>query len=245
MPLAIAGVTGRAQPVTGFVVAGNHLYIGVTYNGAYYVIQLDRANGAALRAFSAGTTPILPLTIGHQLLYVAGAQLWALDIADFELVWSRGDLPRLSTAPVYTADGANALAELYIAGEGGRVWALDANRGTDIRSYEGGNETANGLALGESAIYSYGNNFVRAYDRRGFGLFWRAPIGGDVRSLIVTAEQLVLLTSNGSPQVLSPAGNNLTVGPPIPSSGANGMAMSGEYIYIPGDNEFLYGFVGQ
>jgi outer membrane protein assembly factor BamB len=168
-----------------------------------------------------------------------------LDIADFELVWSRSDLPRLSTAAVYATDGATALAELYIAGEGGRVWALDANRGSDIRSYEGGNEPANGLALGENAIYSYGNNFVRAYDRRGFGLFWRAPIGGDVRSLIVTAEQLVLLTSNGSPQLLSPAGDNLTVGPPIPSSGANGMAISGGYIYIPGDDEYLYGFVRQ
>jgi outer membrane protein assembly factor BamB len=245
MPLAIKDVAGRAQPVTGFVVAGNYLYIGVTYNGNYYMIQLDRSNGVALRAFNAGSTAIQQPSIGHQLLYVAGAQLWALDIYDFELVWSRSDLPHLNTAPVYTAHGASALAELFVAGEGGRVWALDANRGIDIRSYDGGNEPANGLALGENAIYSYGNNYVRAYDRRGFGLFWRAPIGGDVRSLFVSAEHLVLLTSNGSPQLLSPAGNNLTVGPPIPSSGANGMAISGEYLYIPGDNENLYGFVSQ
>jgi outer membrane protein assembly factor BamB len=241
--LSVPGGLGQAPPVTGFVGAGSRLFIAVNNgNNNYRVLQLDRGTGAVLRQFDVGNVPPQALAIGNQLLYIAGAQLWALDLENFEVVWMR-DLSGFTTAPVYAANGATALAELYVAGQGGRLYLLDANLGSDGRHYDGGNEVVNGLALGDSSIYAYGNGFVKAYDRRSTTLIWRANIAGDVRSVLVSADQLIIVTGTGSIQFIQPAGASLTIGPSLPTSISHAVAVSGRYLFIPGDDGRLYSFV--
>lgn len=244
--LAVADGVGQAPPMSGFVGAGARLFIIVNNSGNYRVLQLDRSNGAVLRNYNLGNSFPQPLAIGNQLLYVAaGARLYALDVEDFETVWVR-DLTPITAPPVYALNGPVALAELYVAGDGGRIYVLDANLGTDLRSYDGGNFPVSGLALGDTAIYAYGNGFVRAYDRRNNSLIWPASnvlnVGGDVRSLFVTADQLVFVTGGGSIQFLTQSGNGPLLGPSLPTTVASAPALSGSVLFVPGNDARLYAF---
>jgi outer membrane protein assembly factor BamB len=243
-PLEIPNISPTATAVTGFVVAGNMLFVGVAHEGQYYILQLDRNQGGVLRPFNIGAVAPLALTVGYQLLYVAGNGLWALDIHDFELVWVRTDLTEIRTPPVYAAEGASAVAELYIGLSNGNVRALDANTGVDVHSYNGEGEVVTALALGDNALYATGNAFVKAFDRRSNNRLWRASINGEASGgAIVTDNSLIVVTKNGAIQFIDPDSGYISASTGISTPVFRAPALSGTYLYVPGNDRRVYGFI--
>ena len=73
--------------------------------------------------------------IGQETLYVGADRLWALDVNlwfNLETIWISNDVFNVSTAPVYSTPGVMRPAELYVADQSGRVFALDANTGAKV-----------------------------------------------------------------------------------------------------------------
>jgi outer membrane protein assembly factor BamB len=241
--LAIPNVTTSALPATGLLATGSHLFIGVSNGTNYRILQIDRAQGGILNNFDVGGTQPRELALGNRLLYVAGAQLWALDIDNFELIWTRSDLTNLAVPPLYTAAGVSAAAELYVATGDTRTHALEANTGAQLHTYEGGGEAVTGLALGDNHLYVTGSAFLKAYDRRGNGLFWRISTNGDARwGALVTPGQVILVAVNGVVQLINPATQQITTAASVPTGVLNPPAVSGANLYVPGENGRLYGF---
>lgn len=217
---------------TGAVVAGNRLYLAAASGEDQYVLQYNRENGQVQTSkFEAKGPPFQPFGVGHQLLYVTGSKVWALDLETLELIWERdlqGVLP-----PLYAYNGLGALAELYIVNGSGRIFHLDANTGSTVREYDSGNEAVRGLALGNPQIYAAGTGFIKAYDRRNNALLWRQSTYGDVLSgPFVTAGQVLLITTNGQVQFFDPNNGGLpSIGPSAPVGA--GAAVAGNLIFIP------------
>jgi outer membrane protein assembly factor BamB len=146
---------------------------------------------------------------------------------------------------VYANNGISALAELYVATADGRIFALDANTGLEIRNYDGGGQPVQGLALGNPQLYAAGRGFIRAYDRRNNNLLWQQVTYGDVLSgPFATNGQVVLITVGGQVQFFDPNNNGTpSVGPNAPASA--GAALAGNYIFIPDGSGRIAKFRGQ
>lgn len=244
--LRIQNVAASARAVTGFVAAGDNLLIGASHGNDtsnYRIVQMSRTGGGDLRDFDIGSVPPKALAVGGQMLYVVGNHVWAIDIDNFELIWVRADLTGLTAAPVYSANGVFALAELYVATSDGRTHALDANTGATLHIYEGGGEVVNALALSDSSVIAAGGGFVKAYDRRSNGLFWRTATNAEMRNgAIVTPDQLLLVALNGAIQFLNPSSGIMTGVFNVPTSVNHAPAVSGANLYIAGEDRQIYAF---
>jgi outer membrane protein assembly factor BamB len=241
--LAIPNVTTSAFPATGLLATANHLFIGVRHEANYRILQIDRIQGGILNNFDVGTVQPKELAMGNRLLYVAGGQLWALDIDNLELVWVRNDLTNPTVPPLYAESGASGAAELYIATGDARSHALEANTGLELHTYEGGGELVTGLALNDNMLFATGNSFIKAYDRRGNGLFWRLATNGDARSgALVTPGQIILVAVSGVIQFIDPVAQQVFTVASVPTAVLNPPAVSGTSLYVPGENGRLYGF---
>lgn len=243
--LAVPNISDSATADTGFVVAGDALFVGVKHNDRHYIIQLDRHRGGVLRSFDIGSVASQPLVVGHQLLYVAANGLWALDIENLEQVWLRSetDFTFIRTPPLYAAEGVSALAELYVALVNGTIIALDANTGAEIRRYDAQGDTTTGLALGDSALHVSGNGFLKAWDRGSHTQLWRVNTNGEaLGGAIVTSNYLIVVTTSGAIQFVNPATGIVEFGTSINAPVPQAPAVSGSYLYVPG-NRLLYGFI--
>jgi outer membrane protein assembly factor BamB len=241
--LSVPNVSFNVQPASGFVAAGNRLYLVVNSNGIYYVVQMDRTAGGALAAFPIGSAPPQSLAIGAQMLYVAGAALWALDLDNLELVWSRTDIVNFITPPLYAANGVLALAELYVSAGDGQVYTLDANTGATVQVYQSGNQLPTGLALGDAALYISGPNFIKAFERRSTGMLWTISTNGNAPGgPIVTPDQIILVSDRGSIQLIHPGTGQLILAGSVGTAVLNAPAVGGLVLFVPGEDGRVYGF---
>jgi len=242
--LSIPNVTQQAPPATGFTVAGDRLFIVANNNNTYYVVQLDRYAGGSLNSFAIGSTPPKSLTVGEQMLYVAGSALWALDLHNLEVLWQRTDLTTINALPVYTPNGLTALAELFVATADNRVHLINANTGVEVRTYDGGGEVATSLALGDTMLYAAGNGFIKAYDRLGTGIFWRAGLSGEaVGGPLVSAGQIIVVTNGGVIHMVNPNGGAVATVQSLGMSVSQSPAVSGSYLFVPITGNRIYSYV--
>jgi outer membrane protein assembly factor BamB len=241
--LSAASMAPNAQPETGFIAAEHRLFIGVSSNGTYYVVRMERVGGGAVVAFAAGGSPIRGLAIGHQLLYVAGGGLWALDLDTLEVIWSKpNDFGIPATLPVYAAQGVSSVAELYIGVTDGRTYALDANTGAILHIYPSNEEEVRGVAFGDTALYIVSRTRIRGFERRSTGLYWDTAISEMRGAPIVSADQLILMGANGTIWFVHPGTGALQQGPTVNAPVAFAPAASGSYLFIPADDGQVYGF---
>ncbi|HMN31662.1 MAG TPA: PQQ-binding-like beta-propeller repeat protein, partial [Caldilineaceae bacterium] len=232
-----ASYAGSAAAATGFIAADDSLYIGVKANDKYYIVRMDRGGGGTLAACDLGAVPRVGLAVGHQLLYVAGSQLWALDLDTLEVVWTRADLGNPAVAPLYAANGVSALAELYLAFNDGRTHALDANTGALLHSYGSNGQPVKGLALGDGALYVTTTGMIRAFERRSSGLYWEKPTAGDtLNGAIVTPDQIILVSTNGVIEFRQPGTGETSGRYAVNGTVSFAPAVSGSYIFVPVDN---------
>lgn len=221
------------QAITGVTIAGNRLYIGANNSTTNLVLQINRETGQVQSTYyDAGTATLKPFAVGHQLLYVAGAKLWALDQDNFEVAWVRDIVA--TSVPAYTANGIGALAELYVAAPDGRLYALDANTGNDVRIYPANGEILTDLAVGDTIVYAAGNGFLKGYDRRNNNPPWRQ--GTDANVLMgpfATTGYTLLVTNNGQIQFFDPnLGGARLLGPTAAVTNIAG-AVAGSMIFLP------------
>jgi outer membrane protein assembly factor BamB len=234
IPLLLPNSNSVLKATTGIVVAGNRLYIGANNGTNNLVLQINRETGQVLSTYhDGGTAELKPFAVGHQLLYVAGAKLWALDLDNFEVVWVR-DIANATSVPAYSANGVGALAELYVAVPDGRLYALDANTGNEVRNYPVNGEVITNLAVGETIVYAAGNNFLKAYDRRSNAVLWRQGTDADVlMGPFATTGYTLLVTNNGQIQFFDPnLGGARILGPAAAVTNIAG-AVAGSTIFIP------------
>jgi outer membrane protein assembly factor BamB len=243
-PLWVPDESATAIAETGIVIAGERLFVGVRHDDKHFILQLARSSGEVLRAFEIGSVASQPLVVGHQLLYVAANGLWALDIENFEQVWVQPGFTLIRTPPLYAADGVSALAELYVAFVNGTIVALDANTGVEIRRYDAQGDTTTGLALGDTALYATGDGFIKAWDRGSNDRLWREPTAGEVRGgAIVTPNYLIVVTASGAIQFFDPFTGGSHPGATIGAQVPEAPAVSGSYLYVPGSDRRVYGFI--
>ncbi len=230
--ISIPNGAPNGQAVSGFVAHDNFLYLIVRApDGSHHLLKVDRNHGGMAQGYPVGATLPQALAYGHQLIYVAGAQLLALDVDNFELVWA-SNLTNFSAPPIYAADGTKALSELIVT-TGGQVITLDAATGKMLHTYEGGSQLVTGLGLGNNAIFASGSGFIKSFDRYGTGLFWSVTTSGDARGgPVVSPDQLLLVTGNGAIEFVHPAGGALTAGGGILSSIRYPPTISSRTIYI-------------
>jgi outer membrane protein assembly factor BamB len=233
-----------AKPASGFVAADDHLYIIVSSDdNNNYVVQMDRTAGGAIAAFPIGSTTPKPLAVGARLLYVGSGSLWALDLDNLELVWSRTDISSIITPPLYAANGVLALAELYVGTYDWQVHALDANTGATIHKYASSDQEPTALAAGDAALYIAGPNFIKAFERRSTGMLWTTVSNSNAPGgPIITPDQIILVADRGLIQLVHPGTGQIAIAGSVSTIVSNAPAVGGATLFVPGDDGRVYGF---
>jgi len=237
-------------PSSGFVVAGynaNKLYISTTDGTQNQLFAVNRSTGEILSLdFRQTGNAFQAPAVGGQLIYVGGSQVWALDVENFEQVWTNADAKNSTVAPLYAPNGIVALAELYVADNAGHVFSIDANTGVTLWQHDG-NEAITGLAVNNTMLFIAGNGYVKAVTRtKEHKELWRAgltgqPIGGP----IADQERLLVVTDNGDIQSIALADGAVRHEAALIQGTLGGaVAVSGPYLFAPGANGSLYALRG-
>ena len=242
--------TINGAPVTPLYLADTRLLIAAQESdGVRRILAIDRSldkNGTVFPE-RYDTTDLFPaMAVGNQLLYIGDPSLRAIDIHELTLVWQQEIVSRLTAPPVYVNDGPLALAELYVADDQNRLHLVDANTGRIIWTAAVGARIT-GLTVGGDAIYATGANFILAWPRRNGNQLWRVDLPGEPRSgPIIGGNQILIVTNNGTVRLFDL--NGLDVANAVLASGVQATeapAVSGQYIYIPGNDGKVHAFRGQ
>ncbi len=195
-------------PTSPINIAEDQLLISAASTTAQNLISRDLNTGQERWRFNAvpmGATMQYP-AIGHQLAYVGGRNLWAVDLYTGAEVWRYefGGTISVSAPPIYDWPGNTTLAELFVADEGNGLRLLNANTGVQIWATTTTIGPGTGMALDDRNVYVSGNGFLQAFNRRTGGLLWTYTgfvseiLGGP----IVAEGKLLVATRIGNVQVL-------------------------------------------
>lgn len=233
-----------APPVTGINIISDTLLVGVGQESSWRLFALDLRNLNRTYAHEvAGAPPQYP-TVGDQLVYLGANTIQALDISDFEVVWTQPAVASVTAPPVYHRPGVRRLAELYVADANNVVRSLDANTGDELWNRALG-QPITGLAVSPVAVYAAGNGYVVALSRLDGAELWRNNVAGAVLGgPLVGQDMVITVTQGGEVQYF-----NATTGSPIhsaivASTVSNAPAISGAWIFIPGTDGGLYALRG-
>jgi len=231
-------------PPSGAInIAENQLLISTASTSAQAVFSVDRNTVELLWRFDAdplGNTLQRP-TVGHQMVYVGGRYLWAIDLYTKAEIWRFTDLPGVSAAPVYDWPGVTTQAELFVADEGNGVRLLDANTGKQIW-FTSATGRVTGMALDDTTLYVSGNGFLQALNRRTGQFLWSNTnfvsdiVGGPIvgNGVVMVAAQIgtvqLFSSQRGEPLSSTPTGSQVTGAP----------AVAGGWIFVPTSNESLF-----
>jgi len=238
--------------LTGLYLANNRLFV-IVRDGAPQdrLYALDRNTGDSNGNYT-GVGKMAPvMAIGNQLVYIGDPDLRALDTNDLSVVWVRDEIENLLAPPVYVLNGPNALAELYVVDSptpgNVRLHAINANTGQIIWTTPLGRDV-NGLAVGDTAVYVTGDNFMRAIVRQGGNAtLWEVGIAGRAMGgPLIDGSQILVVTNAGSIQGVNL--NGQTIGNQFLPNGLQVIgspAVSGVNLYIPANDSIVYAFRGQ
>jgi len=230
-------------PSSGFTLVRGKLYVSTMNGSTHQVLAVNRANGGIEAAkFDTTGNYLYAPAVGNQLLYVGDGSLWALDLENFELVWSRPEIQNVAAAPVYSPEGVVAFAEVYVADSVGHIYSLDANTGVQLWRYDG-TEPIAALALNETTVFASGNGYVKAIARnKEHRELWRVGVNGTLPGgPLVDNEVVLVVTASGDIQYLDAITGGLTNAPALVATTlSGGAAVSGNYLFMAGTNNNLY-----
>ena len=245
-------VTGIAK--SSIYVAGEQIYLITSVNQTQdYIIVLNRFTGDPTHAPYVASGGIAPwLTIGNQLIYMSDPGLRALDRNDFSVIWKRDDINNITAPSVFTLNGPNALAELYVADNqatrgGSYLYAINASTGQTIWENFVGREIT-GISVNQDAIYVSGDSFIRAISRQaGNSTLWEFGINGrPVGGPLIDNEQLLVVTTTNYIQAVNFNGQSIGYIPIRNGQSLVGApAVSGQYLYLPVNDSSVYAYRGQ
>jgi len=240
---ALVGQAGLPNtPQTPITIWLNMLLVGVGDGGDARLVALRRDNLGDPRFFDTPSGTIQLPAIGQETIYVGADRLYAIDANLFdravETIWiDPTNIGPITAPPVYAYPGILALAELYVA-SGNRVFALDANTGARIWSYDfGGPVTA--LAVNERSVVIVGNNQMHLVNRDQptrdqVARQWGVNVNGAVMGgPLITDRFILLVTQNGGIFLHDIAnGIALDASQSVPAGVVGGPAVSNGRIFI-------------
>ncbi len=230
--------------LTSMNIFSDTIFIATGEGASHNLLAIDRDNGAILRTFATTGPGLRYPVIGDQLVYAADSKVTALDLFNGEVVWDQTVAENISAGPVYGSPGLRALAELYVVSGNNRIYALDANTGTELWNIDNG-EPATSMALNESILFVAGNGYVKAISRQNSSLIWRSNVAGEVvGGPLVDANRLIVVTQFGNIQFLEVQTGASINGTIIPAPAGGAAAVSGPWLYVPGADGRLYALLG-
>ena len=226
----------------------DNLFIGAGEGADARLVALKRGNPADRREFNDPNSRVQMPAIGQETLYVGADRLWALDVDlwfGLETIWISNDVFNVSTAPVYSTPGVVRPAELYVADQSGRVFALDANTGAKVWEHGFGGPVS-ALAVNENAVFVVGNNVLRALSRQNGQTLWNVGTAGAVAGgPLVTGDRVLVVTQSGGIFFYRAAdGVALDANSTVASGVGGGPAVSGQWLFVPASNNNVYAFRG-
>lgn len=233
------------QPaLTSFNIYSETLFIGTDEGNNHSLLALDRDNGALLRTFTTTGPGMRYPVIGDQMIYVADRFVTALDVINGEQVWEQSGFENITAGPVYASPGLNALAELYVAADNRRIYALDANTGVEVWNVDN-RDPATSLAINDTMLFVAGNGYVRAYLRQNQREVWSVAVNGQVLGgSLVDANRVLVVTQFGNVQIFDAQMGSPIYGTIIPSPAGGAPAVSSHWIFVPAANGRLYALLG-
>jgi outer membrane protein assembly factor BamB len=137
------------------------------------------------------------------------------------------------------------LAELYVVASDNLIYALDANTGIELWNIDNG-EPASSLALNENFLFVAGDSYVKAISRQDRNQRWRNGVaGGQVMGgPLVDSSRVLVVTQSGNVQMFESQSGAGIIMPAVASSVAGAPAVSGAYIFVPGNDGRLYALLG-
>lgn len=240
--------TGVGTSLSNLYLAGNRLFI-VTQEGdsSRRVLTLDRTNGQLLAERYTGTAQLSAnLAIGNQLIYIGDPALRAIDINKFDVVWQQPVVVSVNAPPLYVTNGPVALAELYVADSTNMVYLLNANTGQIIWNINYAVQVT-GMAVNDDNLFIVGNSTVQAVARRTGASLWRIDVPGNiVGGPIVDGDQVIVVTNSGNIRMFNNSGGQIdALSLPNGALATGAPAVSGLYLYIPGNNGTVHALRGQ
>lgn len=237
------------SPTSPFNIAEGQLLISTLNGATQELLSLDLSTGMDRWRFPTdenGTTLHYP-AVGHQMVYVGGRSLWAVDLYTGKQIWryNFGGATGVSAPPIYAAPGQASLAELFVADEANRLRMLNANTGDQIWNVATGG-TVTGMALDDQRIYVSGNSLLQAFDRRTGQFIWSygGPLGNVLGGPIVGEGRLVLVTDAGIAQFFN-AGDGQSIGAVTVNGAPRGSPAVGYgWIFVPTTERYLYALEG-
>lgn len=231
----------------GILAASNRLvFIGRQGDGEHLWV-IEKATGNVLENVGLGTALAQMPAVGGQTVYVADDSIRAIDIFTGETVWQILQGTNFTSPPLYVSPGVNTIAELYVADDQGRIWALDANTGANLWTASI-NSIANSLAVNESMLFASGNGMLRGLQRqrRNEGqVIWQANLPGNVPGgVVVDSGRVLAVTDGGNIQVFDAATGAIGVAGVQVGALSGAAAVSAPYIYAPTQSGVLHAVRG-
>ena len=234
-------------PTGSINITENYLLVSAASTTAQSVISLDRASSQKMWQFNAdqlGSSLQRP-TAGHQMVYVGGRYLWAVDLYTGAEVWRFTDLPGVSAPPIYDWPGITTLAELFVADEGNGVRLLDANTGKQ-KWYTAAIGRVTGMALDSTTLYVSGNGFLQAFNRSNGNALWNyTNFGSDiVGGPIVGNGTVMVAIQSGAVQLFNSNRGESLYSFILGSQVRGAPAVAGGWIFVPTSNVSLVALQG-
>ena len=241
-------------PLTGINIFSRTLFINISGE----LLAIDGEDGKLVADMPAPTNPIYP-TIGGQLLFVFNSNLIAYDVMTFleedaeDIVWEL-NINLADVIPVYSSPGAESQAEIFVVDVNNRIYNVNANTGA-IFWNEDNEEPVISLAVNDTTLFIGGNGYIKARPRNASEedengelidpVLWRTPIAGRVLDgLLVDGDRIIAFLESGNIQFIDATnGEILTTLNTNTAESTAGGAVSGDYVYMPGQDGKLYGYV--
>ncbi len=238
-----------SPPLTGINVFSRTLFVGISGQ----LLAVDGEDGSLVGSLPNSADPLYP-TIGGQLLFVYNGNLIAYDIMTLleedaeNIVWQL-PIGSAQVIPVYSSPGIESQAELFVAGTNNHIFNIDANTGV-INWDEDNEEAITSFAVNDNTLFIAGDGYIKARTRAAAEdvdsnpVLWRTAIAGRVLDgLLVNNNRIIAFSQSGNVLYLDATNgyvlNTLVTYPAQPTAAG---AVSGNYVYVPGQNGKLYGY---
>jgi outer membrane protein assembly factor BamB len=218
------------------------VFVGVGEGADARLMAMKRDNYADIRFFDDPQSRLLQPAIGQETIYVAGSQLWAVDVnfwRSIEIIWLSSDVLNVTAPPVYAYPGVIRTAELYVADASSNVYALDANTGARLWAHPFGSPVSM-LAVNDANVFVAGGGLLRAVSRQTGQAVWTVQTGGALSGgPFVTNDRVLVVTQSGAVLLYDMATGSVLATATLPGAINAAPAISQDWLFAPSANVIL------
>ena len=238
----VADVPLPGNATTAATFFSDVVFVGIGEGADARLMAMKRDNYQDQRFFEDPQAKILPPAIGQETIYVAGDQLWAVDVnlwQGVEPIWKSASVLNVTTPPVYAYPGVIRTAELFVADASTNVYALDANTGAPLWVHPFGAPVST-LAVNDAYLFIAGSGVLRAVTRQTGQTVWTMQTGGLLSGgPFVTADRVLVVTQSGAVLLYDAATGSVVATASLPTPPNAAPAVSLDWLFTPSSNAIL------